>query len=243
MSRLTVYCDESGTDRKNRVAAVCGYIGQVSEWRRFEQEWMRVLRKQPYRVKMMHRAALETWHGEFTPERGWNPARRDAFLSELHPIIKSRTKVALGTAVVKEDWEDVMPGWLKSFFGGVYGWCAHECLVAARAWCERPLRRYRHPINWIFEKGADGQTQVAKMFTELNGNPILSKGFRIGTWSFACKDVVPLQAADTLAYEIFKQVENQIVDRGRKARCSVFGEGPDSPARPALPEILGQGAT
>ena len=54
MSRLTVYCDESGTGRKNRVAAVCGYIGQVSEWRRFEQEWTRVLMKQPYRVKMMH---------------------------------------------------------------------------------------------------------------------------------------------------------------------------------------------
>jgi hypothetical protein len=39
---------------------------------------------------------------------------------------------------------------------------------------------------------------------------------RIGTWSFAGKELVPLQAADTLAYEIFKQVENQVVDRGEK---------------------------
>jgi len=45
---------------------------------------------------------------------------------------------------------------------------------------------------------------------------VLGKEFRIATWSFAFKDVVPLQAADTLAYEIFKQVENQIVDRGEK---------------------------
>jgi hypothetical protein len=217
MSLLTVYCDESGTDAKNRVATVCGYIGQVSEWRKFEQDWTPTLGRRPYRVKMMqHRVDLETWHGEFTPERGWNPYRRNAFLTELHPIIKSRTKVALGSAVIKEDWEDVMPDWLKRFFGGVYGWCAHECVVASRVWCERPIRRYKHPINWVFEKGASGQTQVAQMFAELERDPTLGKEFRIGTLKFASKDVVPLQAADILAYEIFKQVENQIVDRGEK---------------------------
>lgn len=216
MSILTVYCDESGTDAKNRVACVAGYIGQVSEWRKFEKEWSPILKKSPYRVKMMHRSDLETWHGEFTKERGWNPSRRAAFLAELHPIIKSRTKVALGSAVIKEDWEEVMPDWLRRFFGGVYGWCAHECVVASRVWCERPIRTYKHPINWVFEKGADGQSQVVQMFNELDRDPILRKEFRIGTVSFACKDVVALQAADVLAYEIFKQVENQIVDRGEK---------------------------
>jgi hypothetical protein len=97
------------------------------------------------------------------------------------------------------------------------GWCAHECVVASsRVWCERPIRGHKHPINWVFEKGAEGQGQVAQMFTELDRDSVLSKEYRIGTWGFACKDVVPLQAADTLAYEIFKQVENQIVDRGEK---------------------------
>jgi hypothetical protein len=223
MSLLTVYCDESGTDHTNRVATVCGYIGQVSEWRRFEKEWIPILRKPPYRVKMMHRADLETWHGEFTAQRGWNPERRKAFLQELHPIIKARTKVAIGSAVIKEDWEDVMPNWLKRGMGGVYGWCAHECVAAVRVWCERSIHKYNHPINWVFEKGADGQSRVAAMFEELERHPKLGREFRIGSLSFACKDVVPLQAADTLAYETFKQVENQIVDRGehRDVRFSV----------------------
>ena len=216
MSLLTVYCDESGTDVRNRVACVAGYIGQVSEWKEFEKEWSRILKKSPYRVKMMHRSNLETWHGEFTAKRGWNPDRRKNFLRELQPIIKSRTRVALGSAVIKADWEEVMPEWLRRFFGGVYGWCAHECVVASRVWCTRPTRNYSHPINRVFEKGAEGQGQVAQMFTELDRDPVFSKEYRIGTWGFACKDVVPLQAADTLAYEIFKQVENQILDRGEK---------------------------
>lgn len=73
-----------------------------------------------------------------------------------------------------------------------------------------------HPIHWISEKGADGQFQVKQMFAELGDSPILSKAFRIGTLDFMGKEIVPLQAADTLAYEVFKQVENQIVDRGEK---------------------------
>jgi len=216
MSLLTVYCDESGTDAKNRVACVAGYIGQISEWRFFEKEWSRVLKKSPYRVKMMRRSELETWHGEFTAERGWDQERRKNFLRELHPIIKARTRVALGSAVIKSDWEEVMPKWLRRFSGGVYGWCAHECVAASRVWCERSIREYKHPINWVFECGAEGAGQVTEMFSQLRKEPVLGREFHIGTLSFACKDVVPLQAADTLAYEIFKQVENQIVDRGEK---------------------------
>jgi hypothetical protein len=216
VSLLTIYCDESGTDAANRVAVVGGYIGQTNEWRLFEQDWTPILRKRPYRVKLMHRADLESWHGEFTEERGWNLDRRKALLQELHPIIKSRTITALGTAVIKQDFEEVMPDWLKQFFGGVYGWCAHECVVSARMWCMRPNRDYRRPINWVFECGAEGFGRVQAMFDELRQNPELGPAYRIGSLAFSGKDVVPLQAADTLAYEIFKQAENQIVDGGKR---------------------------
>ncbi len=216
MAQLAFYGDESGTSRDNRVATVAGYLGQVGEWRRFEREWRKVCGK--YDVKIVHRADLETWHGEFTAERGWNPARRTSFLGELQPIIKSCTKVAVGSAVIKEDWEEVMPEWLTRFFGGTYGWCAHECIVAVRKWCERPSARSRtsRPVCWAFERGAEGQHQVEAMFAELSNISELKAAFRIGALSFPDKDVVPLQAADLLAYEVFKQVENQIVDRGEK---------------------------
>ena len=86
MSLLAVYCDESGTDAKNRVAVVGGYIGQISEWRRFEQEWTPVLRKSPYRIKMMHRADLETWHGDFTKEREHDPILSKEYRIWSYPV-------------------------------------------------------------------------------------------------------------------------------------------------------------
>ncbi len=45
MSLLSIYCDESGIDAKNRAAVVAGYVGQVSEWGKFAKEWRAILKK------------------------------------------------------------------------------------------------------------------------------------------------------------------------------------------------------
>jgi len=74
----------------------------------------------------------------------------------------------------------------------------------------------------VFEKGADGQIQAKRPSAELSNHPILSKAFQIRRLAFAGKETIPLQAADTPACEIVKQVANQIVDKGSD-----------------LPEILG----
>ena len=213
LAMFTVYCDETGTDDKNRVAAVCGYIGQAVEWKRFGREWSRVLRR--YKVEIMHRSHLETWHGEFTAEQGWEPLRRNSFLSELHPIIKAHTKVGIGSAVIKKDFDEVMPDSLKKRFGGVYGWCAYGCIAHARNWCRQQTGGQPHPMDWIFED-RDGTGQVKDMFDFLKTRPDFKKEFRIGPLTFGDKILCPLQAADTIAYEIFKQIENQILDRGKK---------------------------
>ena len=39
--------------------------------------------------------------------------------------------------------------------------------------------------------------------------------YRIKGWSFQDKSIVPLQAADVLAYEVFKHVTNRILDKDK----------------------------
>lgn len=220
---LTVYCDDSGTDRSCRSAVVGGYISNVAQWALFNKEWKQVLYE--FRVSQMHRADLETWNHEFSHENGWNPDRRKAILQKLHAIIRRRTKVAIGASVIKKDWEDVMPDHLKRKYGGVYGWCAQSCIVQARTWCEKPQRQFTDPLTWIFEAGTIGQGQVEAMFKSLHRDEATRKDFLIGSWEFHSKDDRQLQAADVLAYELFKQTENQIIDGGtsRPVRASLSG--------------------
>lgn len=208
MPILTIYCDDSGTASENRVAVVAGYVGQDVQWERFQKEWKAVLKG--FGVQQMHRADLEALQGEFKKTRDWNKTRRREFLQELYPIIRKRTKIPIGSAVIKEDFEAIIPEHLKAMFGGVYGWCVHECIVAVGKWCAQ--RQYRHPIQWVFEAGTKGQGQVSIIFENL----AVHEKCHIRSLEFCGKNVVPLQSADVLAYEVFKQVENQIVDRGEK---------------------------
>jgi hypothetical protein len=210
MGMLTIYCDDSGTSANNKVAVVAGYIGSVFQWRRFNSEWQTLLDSEG--VKVMHRVNLETFHGEF---KEWNPDRRTAFVKEAQVIIKRRTYGSLGAAVIKADFESVMPEWVQKLYGGPYGWCAQDCIVGSRRW------REEHPhgddsIDWVFEAGTEGTGQVMAMLDSLFTNPMERPQYRINSWTFAGKNVLPLQAADVVAYESFKHMENQIIGGGQR---------------------------
>jgi hypothetical protein len=210
MSMFTIYCDDSGTDKESRVASVAGYIGKVGKWEDFQKEWKKALKE--FGIKEMRRTDLETWHNEFET---WGPPLRNKFLQRIQPIIRDNISFPIGCAVIKEDFERLVPADVKAKFGGVYGWCVHDCLVAMRVWYDG--KGYRNPVRWVFEAGTIGHGQVDAMFEHLYKNPITRDKYHIKGWSFEGKSVVPLQAADVLAYEMVKQVTNQILDKGKRS--------------------------
>jgi hypothetical protein len=144
MALLEAYFDDSGTHESARVAVVGGYVGQISAWRKFKKKWKIALKTHRVPTEKMRRSDLENYKGAFL---GWTKTQREELLKELHPLIREYTRVAVGHAVIKDDWEEVMPNDLKRFFGGAYGWCAHSCIVGVRAWCVLPEHRHEHPMN------------------------------------------------------------------------------------------------
>lgn len=72
------------------------------------------------------------------------------------------------------------------------------------------------PFQWVIEAGTTGYGQVDEMLNSLYATPETRALWRIGGWSFQGKEILPLQAADVMAYEVYKHVENQIVDKGEK---------------------------
>jgi hypothetical protein len=211
MAMLTVYCDDSGTDRDSCVAVVAGYLSNVAQWDIFMKEWTRALKD--FGINVMHRSDLENYKGEFAK---WNSARRTEFLQRLQPIIRRRTKTAFGCMVIKEDFEKYISDEIKGKVGGVYGLLAYVCLVGISQWCNQPSRQHRHPINWVFEAGTRGRGQVDKMFELTHANEELRQKSRLGSWTFDGKSNIPLQSADVLAYECFKLIENEVVDKGER---------------------------
>lgn len=209
MSMFSLYCDDSGTDEGNPVAAVAGYIGKVSRWEQFTKEWQKALKD--FGIKQMRRAQLENFKGEF---KNWNGARRDKFLQRIQPIIRDHITIPIGSSVIKDDFHRIIPEDIQRKFGGVFGWCIQDCLIGASSWYK--VNGYRNAIQWIFEAGTRGHGQVDAMFNELYSDPATRDKFCIKGWAFQDKSIVPLQAADLLAYEVYKYATNQILDKGGK---------------------------
>jgi hypothetical protein len=223
---LTTYFDDSGTSPAQDVAVVAGYVGSVIQWDRFKVAWRLMLDE--FGIKAMHRTDLESFEGEF---KGWTPERRKELVQKAQKIIKNptHTYVPIGSAVIKADFDEIIPKRLQEHVGGHYGWCVTEAMVLANYWAQKA--KHRDPIDWVFEAGTNGSVKVSEMFNRLYAIPDARERLRIHSWSFSGKCVLPLQAADVASYEVYKFVLNQVVYPGkypvRLSAIDLFGDKND----------------
>jgi hypothetical protein len=210
---LTVYLDDSGTHGGAEVTAVAGFVSTKLLWDAFRKEWSRVLRKE--HIEIFRMSDLENRQGEF---EGWSKERTEAFRAKLFDIIHRRTLVPIGSALVNADWAKVMPAHIRAEWGGSYGWCAEDCAHQVYKWAKRTGTPGK--FRYIFEKGTVGHGQLGKMFADYANNPKW-EAFRIGGYSFEEKKLMPLQAADLMAYELYKQMCNQVITWKRPMRRSL----------------------
>jgi hypothetical protein len=184
------------------VAVIAGYVSTVDEWCLFIAQWQRLL--DHYKIPYIHMRELEHFRG---PYEGWNAEKREALLKKVRQIIWKRTKSGFASAVRQKDFLSVLPEPMRAFIGGPYGWCAQTLLDLVNHWKE--TQKIHSPISWVFEKGQKKHEarQVHNMFFELEKDPSL--GMAGTTWTFADWDLFPLQSADVLAYEVYRQAVHQ----------------------------------
>ena len=206
---ITAYFDDSGTSPSNSVVVTAGYIGSAAQWTKFTLQWNGLLSE--FGITKMHRGDLESLQREYL---AWTPEKRKLLVHKAQEIIRQRTYTGLGNSVIKADFEAVFPPILKKFYGGAYGYCAFLCIARAKNWFDKT--NTVDPIDWVFEAGTEGSGQFDILMRALYANPDLRRNFRVNTWSFRDKATIPLQAADVLAYEIYKHITNQIVKGGKR---------------------------
>ena len=194
MPTFSAFFDESGTQRSSSTVVVGGYVGSANQWEAFRREWQALLNQE--RIRVLHRSHLETFRGEFQRKNGWNDERRKCVLQCAHEIIKQRTDVGIAAAVIRGDFERVMPPALKRAFGGPYGWAAHDCVVGIGHWAATHQRPQL--VQYVFEAGARGRKQVEKMFESLYSDPKFRELCRNWKLDFRTESRLPRTSASRL---------------------------------------------
>jgi hypothetical protein len=182
---------------------VAGYIASSFQWSRFGEQWDKLLRKwgipidPRYGIRLVHRNKLEHLQGDF---KNWTEPDRDRFLEKAYAIVRRHTRIPIGNAVARKDFETIALKPMQKIMGGAYGWCAYTCIHQVKQHCV--YRGYKDPVNFVFEMGAPGRKQLNQLFIYLGEHQQLQEYYQIGSISFETKKVRPLQPADFLAYDL-----------------------------------------
>lgn len=222
---IVAYADETGThdptggERGAEIAGITGYVGWSDDWKNFCCEWQEVLDK--YKVPYFHFSEFANQENR-SGDRSWayyhlDKTQRDRFPIELASVAHKWTQngFCIGGFFRVDDYNRTMPNWFNEIEPSPYGLCFmifYEALLSQ-------IRK-----QWIY-----GDTQVQFVFDQNQNNPQWSNlahkwrriskyqsdfDDRLGTITFAdMRKVLPLQAADMVAYFARQQFTNALHGR------------------------------
>jgi len=109
-----------------------------------------------------------------------------------------------------------MPEDLRRVAGDEFGWCVYETIKEAARWARKA--GYKGKIAYVLEAGTPGMAQARLVIDDLLASEN-TDFYQIASCATSPKGIAALQAADLLAYEMYKQMDNQVVRQtGRKYR-------------------------
>jgi hypothetical protein len=201
------YADETGHSkaRDQRFNGIAGLIAPATHWEHLEPRWKAVLDE--FKIECFHFKDFAAFQGEF---RGWSNAKREKLLTKLLNKIAAINALPVGSILCMDDFREAaarhqryyagLPDPYHLAFGGILGFVAGF------------LERYGHKSQKaaiIFSEQAEFKHEAMRYYDEICAlEPVLKR--RIKPPAFDdMRDCVALQAADLVAYEMYKEFERR----------------------------------
>lgn len=199
---LTAYCDESGTEKKDLVVA--GFLAPASRWLALESEWRKALATAQPPLDEFHMHDCQMGTGEFKG-RDDRIELRDKFYSIITNFQPEgfAVRIDLGTfpAVQEALHKSIRAGFNEAYLHG---------FTALLQFMSREIDHQpkEERIEFVFDEQDQFSGRALEIHRAYVHGDVSRAVFRsrIGGISFRdSKTVVPLQAADTLAYRIHRE--------------------------------------
>jgi hypothetical protein len=214
---LTFYADDAGKKDDNRYVVAAGYIGLRAQWDRFCVDWRLLLASKglPY----FHATDFFTGADVFA---GWNTENRkrerETLLKNLGAIIEASALYSFACIVDVASWFRANEKFLLDECDfAPFPLAARMVVQRTRQWAEANGREISQ-ILYVFDKGCEDWGQLLNR---------LKFDFATKAYDEDKYRIRPLQAADWLAYETYRDASN------------VFGSEPTSSLRGSYGALLG----
>ncbi|MBC8030852.1 MAG: DUF3800 domain-containing protein [Pyrinomonadaceae bacterium] len=229
------YMDETGhsKDERQRFNGMAGLIAPADHWEQFERDWKRTLRKA--HVPYFHMKDFE--HSEKAaqstksknPFKGWKPADKERLFAKLLKHMQDAHAFPLGASLCMDDFRRLTPAQQAMFDDPYYmGFCS--TLAYASGFLDKVGAASTERAAIIFDNQVEFRHRALEFFEKAYNQESFIKR-RINSPNFGdMREVVPLQAADIVAYELYKEHDRRLYR-------------PDDPIRNGYHVLLGMGQT
>lgn len=204
MALLTAYCDETGNtkDPTQKFVGMAGFVARAKEWEILERKWKFILRE--FKVPYFHMKEYAHSIGVFKEWKGKEDKRRKIF-SSLLKTIKDAQPLPIGCIFSAEDFRSLSERDQKliddPYYLSFIACLAIPCLFLQDSPPEIKLATVFGEHGVFASKAAGFHERVRGTYAI--GDRLYAPTFR------DMREFVPLQAADIMAYELYKEADRQ----------------------------------
>lgn len=192
----TVYADASGNDHSEPLCLVAGLYNSVTNWSDFGREWRDFLNRRG--IQYLHQTKSKE---KANDEWKRDPTNRASVLDEAVQIIQRSGAIGLCFFTPTADYDGFIEHIESKDFKkpDCFAWNAFRFIVHVDGWCKN--RRVKMP-EFVFESSnRKEENALRRVMADYDlPEPI----FRTKLDVDRARTVVALQAADFVAYELFK---------------------------------------
>lgn len=197
---LVAYFDESGTHEDSGIVAVGGFISTAPRWGEFCAQWQVALSE--FGLGYFHMADFAN---RVSPYNTWTEEQRRDRLLRFLTIIKANVIGSIGISFQKTAFDLLFSRRTKATCGGAYGLASSACFMDMGNLLSG--LNIGGGVDYVFESGAQGASQMNRTFLANINDPEQRERLHLSSLRFENKrDCLPLQSADVLAYELYKQL-------------------------------------
>jgi hypothetical protein len=182
------------------------YASPVANWEALEPEWQAVLERYDIRlinnIRVFRSADFSNPAG---PYAHWSQDRRRSFSVDLISVIRERVQFGAACRIVKADYEESFP---PNHPISPFEICFSYCIRLICNWPEQfPVR---DELAFIAERGTEHSSSILKSYELFCKSNVRDLPFNLGSLQFAEKSLSPLQTADLIAYESYRELERKL---------------------------------
>jgi len=188
---------------------MAGLIATAHNWKRFETKWKGALKK--FQIPYFHMVEFAGFKGVF---EGWSETKRRNLLDRLLTIIDVTYGYPIGSVVPLDLYRSLSPERQKRFKDPYFiGFM--ECIIAA-ALLTAP-HQAEEKMALVFSDQIEFRAHALRLYD--HAQRTFHNMMKVTTPVFRdMREIVPLQAADLVAYEIYKEADRRIYRPDAKPR-------------------------